>query len=864
MKEMKVSRRKFLTGSAATAAGAAVASSGISLLSERAEAFFNAGAFWKKPAGSGQTSNGYTIGQSLRFSWSNSTYLAQSQTTAGNAKTHTFSFWMKPAVGTYTQERHLIRGMNNTSGSGSNYSRVHLLTDDTLSIGSGDGGGGALYQVITTRKFRDPSAWYNITVVIDTTQAVNSDRVRLYVNGTRETSFSTATFPGQNTSDYFFQGSGSNLWIGRWAIGDGDRLFDGYLAEFYVVDGQALDSSYFGQTDTNSGQWIPKAYSGSYGTNGFYLKFADNSNTTAATLGKDSSPNSNNWTPTNFNTHDQVLDSPTNNFCTLNPLDKYQSWSPVAGNLSVSTSTNDTLIRSTYWLSSGKWYWEVTYPAVATGIMVGVGNPNSPLSGTNPHASTNLIQWGGSSASLYGFYSGYLGTPVVNANDVVKIAFDADSGKIWFGLNGSWFSGDPASGSTPAVSGFSTGAPWTPVADNAGSTDVGKSLIFNFGQGGQTGLTYYFASGGRFKYTPPAGFKALCTANLPAPTIKQPSQYFSAVTYTGTGATQSIGSLSFQPDFVWIKSRSNPGTHNYCLFDSVRGATKYLSSNSTAIQTTDANTLTSFNSNGFSLGTDGSSAGVNISGETYIAWSWKAGGSAVTNNAGTITSQVSANPTLGFSVVTYTGTGSAATVGHGLGAPPAFIIARGFDNATTTHFVVYHQGLNGGVNPYNWDIFLERNDAASNYSGMDWSSAPTSTVFSVGGGASNTNYSGIKQIAYVWAEIAGFSKFGSYTSNGSSDGPFVYCGFKPRYVIIKSTSLAQHWQIFDSARSPSNLIQAYLHASAPDQEYSGNGRAIDFVSNGFKLRSNDNALNASGTYIFAAFAEAPFKYATAK
>jgi hypothetical protein len=372
---------------------------------------------------------------------------------------------------------------------------------------------------------------------------------------------------------------------------------------------------------------------------------------------------------------------------------------------------------------------------------------------------------------------------------------------------------------------------------------AGDKVTFNFGQGGQTGLTYDAASGGRFKYTPPAGFKALSTANLPAPTIKKPNQHFTPLLYTGDGVDgRSVTGLSFQPDLVWIKSRVNAYDHR--ISDSVRGGGKYLTSNQTYDEATcQSGVVGSFLSDGFTLTKNaGSVAGVNDSNGTnnYVAWCWK---------KGTIP---------GFDIVTQNSIAGSATIAHGLGVAPSFIFGKSRTNAYS--WWMYHKsmGATQSINCPSTNAALTR---------TTWQNlAPTASQFYVG----NSDFDG-NAVFYLWAEVAGFSKFGSYTGNGSADGPFIYCGFKPAFILIKrSDGGAYNWSIHDNKRSGYNTENNDLFANLSNAENSYPTPQMDLLSNGFKLRAADaahalNELNtSSATYIFAAFAEAPFKYATAR
>jgi hypothetical protein len=326
-----------------------------------------------------------------------------------------------------------------------------------------------------------------------------------------------------------------------------------------------------------------------------------------------------------------------------------------------------------------------------------------------------------------------------------------------------------------------------------------------------------------------------------------------ATLYTGTGAALSVtNAAGFQPDLVWVKSRSN-ATDNE-LTDSVRGVTKSLVSNSSAAEATDTQGLTAFNSNGFTLGTD---ANYNGSARTFVGWQWKAGGAAASNTDGTITSQVSVNASAGFSVVTYTGNGTAgATVGHGLGVAPSMIIVKG--RTGTLDWRVYHSSL---LNTQS--LRLNLMDAAATETAAWNSTSPTSSVFSVGT-SGGTNGSGTTFVAYCWAEIDGFSKFGNYTGNGSADGPFIYTGFRPKFILIKNSNGVRNWRIIDTERDPYNYVRREIWPNSSSAETTA-FMNLDILSNGFKPRSSDAGYNIStGDYIYMAFAENPTKYSLAR
>ena len=329
------------------------------------------------------------------------------------------------------------------------------------------------------------------------------------------------------------------------------------------------------------------------------------------------------------------------------------------------------------------------------------------------------------------------------------------------------------------------------------------------------------------------------------PAITKPNQHFNATLYTGTGSARSVTGVGFQPNFVWIKERSS--TSGHALFDVVRGVQKRLVSNGTDAEDTSAQLLTAFNSDGFSVGTDGA---INENTQTYVGWQWKAGGTSVINTSGTISSNVSANPTAGFSIIQFTATGATANVGHGLGVAPQMIIVK--DAASEGNWAVWHTSLTSTAHY----LFMNTTAAQASASAI-WTGTPSSTTFGIG-----SWHTADRQIAYCFAPIAGYSAFGKYTGNGSTDGAFVYTGFRPRFVLIRSTSNLREWFLVDTARNSFNVANSPLRANSTGAE--GTDTVLDMVSNGFKLRSSDTAFNASETYIYAAFAEAPFKFANAR
>jgi hypothetical protein len=334
-------------------------------------------------------------------------------------------------------------------------------------------------------------------------------------------------------------------------------------------------------------------------------------------------------------------------------------------------------------------------------------------------------------------------------------------------------------------------------------------------------------------------------------TINKGADYFTTALYTGTGSTQSI-TTGFSPDLVWIKG-DVAGTAHY-WFDSVRGTGRNISSNSTAAEVNwtggPEGSVSAFNSTSFSLSAD-TNGNANYNGRSYFSWSWRASdSSAVTNTSGSITSTVSANTTAGFSIVTYTGTGANASIGHGLGAVPKFIIVKCRSNIM--NWPTYNVNATNGVSGI---CFLDVTDAEANYGTSYWQQTPTSTLFYVGSNT-NTNNSGYTYVAYVFTDIKGYSKFGSWTSNGSSTADaFVYTGFKPAWVMMKMSSSANSWFVYDNKRVTYNPDNSYVTANTSDA--AGTNTSVDFYSNGF--RSNGLYNSYSGQkIIYMAFAENPF------
>ena len=773
---------------------------------------------------------GYQVQRSLRFNSSDSAYLSKNYSTSpSDNKKITISMWVKRSkLDSGNTWYTLFWGYNGTSS----YESLLSFKNDTIYIRHG---GSSQVELQTTAVYRDTSAWYHIVLAIDTTQSTSTNRTKLYVNGDQVTTFSTANYPAQNsTLQYLYQNANNGIGAANQYGG----YFDGYLADCHIIDGQQLTPSSFTEVSATTGQLIPKAYTGTFGTNGFWLKFSDNSAATAAALGNDYSGNNNDWTPNNLSVtagagNDSLVDTPTSygtdtgvggsvrgNYATWNPLSK--STNLTNGNLSVvQPSTTVGYRSSTIGMPSGKWYWEINIVKYANTVFGVVKNP------VNIVESSDGMGW----RTAGGFFTtsgSVAGSLSVTAGDLLGLAFNADTAALSFYKNGSFV--------ITITSSADVGKTWFAASQDSGGGNSDHDA--NFGQRA-------------FAYTAPSGFKALCDTNLGAPVVAKPNTLMDVALYTGNGSTQTISGLGFSPDFVWLRNRTQAS--NWVQFDTVRGTLNRLCSNLTVAEASLANSLTSFDSTGFTYGSEGSG---NNNGDAFAAFCWDAGTSTVTNTAGSITSQVRANVSAGFSVATYTGNSTAgATIGHGLGVAPELIIVK--IRTQAYNWFVYHKELS--ATKY---IKINTTDAAATLTTAWNNTAPTSTVFSVGTDGS-VNQSSATYVAYCFAPVVGYSSFGSFVPNGTADSSFVYCGFRPRFFMIKNTSATSNWIIWDTARDSYNYASKELYPNLSDAEVVNSSTySLDILSNGFKVRNP--GLGSGGTWIFAAWAEAPFQYARAR
>jgi len=788
------------------------------------------------------------------FRW-DSGYLKFTPSSAGNRQTWTFSCWMKQS-GTILNDQGDMAILNaGTSGHHADRFRMYFHTQQLRSSSNE-----ANYNV-SANLYRDPSAWMHI--VWKLTGGVSYQ----YVNGVLITNESVSGNVAINNAVEHTMGV-----YGGYATAS---RFKGYLAEVVFIDGTALNPTSF--ASEKNGCWVPDEIDLTFGSQGYHLNFAN-----ASAPGNDVSGNNNDWTNVSLATHDQMLDTPTfgsdsgGNFCTLNPLSPTTNGAVYTeGNLKVSPASNwssTTYIKGNMHIPKDKKiYFEASDAGSNGGLFaVGIARESGVPSGTNVG--------GAGSVTLYDDSKYVNGTQTssfitqASAGDIVQVAVDGATGKVWLGINNTWGgSGDPAAGSNQAgiVTSFATEHLFPVVAQNSAS-----NLVMNFGQDSSfAGAKTAQGNGGDnedFTYTPPTNFVALSTANLtvadaidPAQTDDNyPQKLFNATLYTGTGSSNAITGVGFKPDWSWIKERN--GTSDHQVTDSTRGVTKFIETNTTANQATDTNGLTAFGSDGFTVG---SSAHYNTNNDTYVGWSWRAkGGTTSTNDEGDVDTTIQVDPSTGFSIVQYTGSLSssgAVHLGHGLSKAPSAVITKttGGSNAGNWWF------LSDSQDSWNYGMNLNSTAAQTDKSGNGSMASPTSTVFDVNY-TDGMNETGDLGIAYCFANIEGYIKEGKYVGNANADGTFVYTGFSPAWILVKEFGASDNWLVYDNKRlgyNKSSAGNAILYIDTTSAEENQASRALDILSNGFKIRTSNATLNAdAGKYQYLAFSHNPFKYSLAR
>jgi hypothetical protein len=773
---------------------------------------------------------------SMVFESNASEYLRRLNVTAnpaaGERDQFTFSCWFKIA------KPASISYLWTTLGDANNYARIYF-TGDTINYATVVAGA-STHRVQSTRKLLDSSGWYHLVINYDSSEAAQADRCKFWINGVEESVTQVAAI-GLNEDSLMGYGAGVyDQYVGSWNGATG--TFDGLITGIDFVDRAVVAYTEFGEF--SNGIWVPKSYTNAGNYNSVQLWMATGSN-----MGDDTSGSTDgDFTVMNATeAANHSADCPEDNHCVL---DQNISRSNITDLDKAGTQPEDAgaawhTACGTFLLQEGKWYFEVDIGSDTDDIQIGFADMDS-LGGdiitsdmeVGDYALGVSMQANGSKPA-YVLKNNAVGTDDDNlanpaADDVMQACYDAATGKVWFGVNNTWGDfgatgvGDPANGTNPAFT-FSDpdNLSIVPiVAVNAHST--GRA---NFGDR-------------TFAHTPPTGFKAMKASNISTPENTVPEETcVNIVEYEGDGtASQGITGVGFQPDLVWIKNRDAADEH--CIFDSVRGATKFISSDldSTTSESTDADTLLSFDSDGFSVGAD---VKVNTLNETYQALCLREGSA------------------YGFDIVSYSGTGVAKAENHSLSAVPKLILIKNLDQADS--WAVYHFG---GLN---------KSDPETDYGELDlttaWTddslkfndTAPTSSQFTVGTDHM-VNASGEAYIAYLFADVPGTMRIFTYEGNGNADGPYVHCGFRPSNVIIKNVDASAAWMWY------SKVQQDYNQSTRPNLNLDTASAAsphatteiIDLYANGFKVRTTAARQNTSNqTYVGIAFAEHIFNWGLA-
>ena len=776
---------------------------------------------------------GYEVGNSAVFEDGNSEHLTKTFSGAPtNQKQFTISGWYKRG------NLGAIEALFGAVGASATAGRIQVYFDAANQLVFEAYHGSGWFTVKTTQVFRDPHAWYNIMCVYDVDNSTSSDRIRIYLNGSRITAFDTTGYPSSSLNHLMFSNSQPTM-IGN--SGD-NSYYDGYQAEVVGLDGVALtDMSTVGETDDN-GVWRPinPTAGNTFSNNSFYLNFASS----GSDLGNDASGNSNNFT--NNNSVSQSDDSPTKNFCVLTPLIVGNGTATFSeGNLKVVQSGGGNLNTfGSIGLSSGKWHYEVTLTDTVDQFGLGIIPVGNVTGNTNQFFNNGIgaMVSGGGDGNVYNNGSSVATITGGSGTDgqTLSCEIDLDNDQL------EWFNN---AGSSLGTYSF------TPTTDNGGRyfpcvhCNDDATYVANFGASS-------------FSKTPSTGFTGISAALLLdqiTPTIEDGTAYFQATTYSGNGSSNEInqsGNSTFQPDLVWLKERDG-GNHG-ALLDAVRGATKGVYSSLSNAEYTESNL--SFDADGFSLTTTGAAAQVNGSSNTYIGWQWKGDGtSGSTNSSGSINSTINVNTTAGFVAGTFTTPSESAavrTIGHGLGGALDMLFVK---NRASGHWAVWHKSIGNNY------LRLNSPDAATSGGSEPnsiWNAtlpSASTTTFSIGTN-SDVNGNAASFVFYGFRAIPGYSAFGSYEGNGSSNGPLISLDFKPAFTLIKNMDVsADSWIIQDNAREPYNYVGKYLQPNLNAAEGDSSAMALDYLSNGFKVRGTEHNINESGqTHVYMALAENPF------
>ena len=827
---------------------------------------------WQKPSGGGGGSDFYShqIASSLRNSGAQDGTLKWTAGTPTSSKTFTLSYWVKK----YTNSTALDDQNIFVAGTGGGTYFIIGFNTGPEFWSEGAGGNFSNSWMISTEFPLDTSAWYHVVHRYDSTQSVSTNRVRLYVNGEQITSFRNQTQQTDIAQDedisFINQDGVVQAFGGLSGKGTGTEGANLQMAEIVFNDGQSYGADSYGEF--KNGVWIPKDPSVlTFGDNGYWLKMAEGA------IGTDSSGNGNTFTVANFPAEDVLLDSPTfnadngGNYCTINPLNTGSNNTLSEGNLKVvSGSGGCTALGNMDLITGYKWYFEARCTGSGNN-WVGIieendytnsANTNSSIAGS---ASFNTYLYGHNGSIYYGSSSTATGA-TFSTGDVMGVLVDLESATNTI----QFYKGGAAQGSAFSLTG--TGINYTAMSDRGSGS--GSGFIYNFGQdssfaGEETPATNRDSSGrGEFLYSDSTGGLAICSGNLPTAAAVDPAQtdddypqeLFTPTLYTGTDADINVP-VGFQPDFVWMKRRD--ATYNNYLFDSTRGVTNHITSDGDGAQGSTAESLKAFISTGYTYGDDATG---NEGSAQMVVWSWRAnGGTTASNGNGSITSTVQADPSGGFSIVSYTGYDSTwdnmSTVGHGLSAAPDCILLKPLTSLAWEVFFGELGGAGNGSTAAGSSLVLSTTAALySNQTYRTWGDVmPTSTYFTVNG--NNANAAGVAMIAYCFANTEGYIKSGVYEGNGNANGSFIYTGFRPAWIMTKSIDSTSDWQIFDDKRDGYNPDNDHLTANSTAVESTTD--MLDILSNGFKMRIATDP-NVAETYVFLAMAKNPFKYSVAR
>ena len=787
----------------------------------------------------------YLIQRSLRFDANGNAVLKRTPGSSGNRRKWTWSAWVKRSRLGYraSNTEEVLFASNGTSDATN--AQIQFGEHDDLQLLMGY----PSHDLKSLEEFRDVSAWYHFVVACDVGQGTASDKVKMYVNGKEVEGYRTDQRSDYTDQDWAFCANQEHC------IGDkgaSNRPFTGKMANIHFIDGTMCTPSDFAFEHATSGQWVAKEFEGSYGTTGFWLPFDDNSGTGASQIGDDESGNGNDWTPSNIavgddDQADATVDSPSNflpaggndrlggvtrgNYCDLNfKMGVTYRDAIHEGGMTFSTQSiaADGLHVFGSWAlpPTGKWYWEqqwdatTGFPGINSNIVRGdntqlgtmkVYNPNGDINGT-----TNAT-W--------------------TTGDWIGCAYDADNGTLKFYKNGSL-----QTGSHFSSVGYDTG-PWYPQI----RCDRNSLVHINFGQ--------Y-----PFEHQAPADHKCLCSTNLPdigsGDNLNNARALFDSYLYTGNGSARTIEDIyDFEPSMVWFKSRSSGYGHE--LYDKLRGVQNGAYPHINNTPAAEANGLTAFESTGFSVGTNN---WVNANSATYIAWAWAAPSTSVNTSKSIDGTSTYYSVDAGFEMIKYSGTGSAGQLGHNLGRVPTFVVVK--NQTIAQNWAVYHMSIG---NSYKFRL----DDDRAKYDWNEWDNSDHGTDYISLGDVSGVNSSGNDYIAYIWADVPGFSKFGKYVGTNDSQGKFIDCGFRPQLLILRNNDGGPFFMI-DEKRDPGNKADPHansddcrkLKVDTADAEVVED--SIDLLANGFQCRHNGSHLNNGSQFSFMAWAHDPFKTARAR